>query len=233
MPEMRFSGDERRFLRAEIGALLKKDVLVRAQHVEGEFISNVFLVEKHEKGQYRMILNLKHLNKFMEKKHFKMDTLLSTLSLVTPGCTFRSFDFSDAYYSCSVFPPHRKYLRFFFEGILYEFTCLPNGLSSAPRFFTKIVKVVLSHLRERWGVTISGYLDDNILVHYAELMKALEDGRQSADLFQKLGFTINVPKSVFFPTEIIVHLGFIINSVTVTMLVSMTENKTGKIIKKN
>ena len=115
-----------------------------------------FLREKREKGKYRMILNLKHLNKFVEKQHFKMDTLQTTLALVTPECTFMSFDFSDAYYSCSVFYPHRKYLRFTFEGQLYEFTCVPNGLTLAPRFFTKIMKVALTYLRQAQGLQCQG-----------------------------------------------------------------------------
>ena len=135
MPEFNFTETEKAFLRDEIHSLITKRVLVMAQHTEGEFISNVILREKRDKGQYRMILNLKHLNKFMEKEHFKMETLRTTLTLVTPDCTFLSFDVSDAYYSYKVFKPHRKYLRLMFEGILYEFTCLPNGLSSAPRFF--------------------------------------------------------------------------------------------------
>ena len=154
-----------------------------------------------------MILNLKHLNKFTVKKHFKMDTLLSTLALVTPSCLFLSFDFTDAYYSCSVFPPHHKFLQFNFEGKLYEYTCLPNGLSSAPRFFTKIMKVELTHLRSEAGITVSGYLDDNILVNYETVENALLKGEFAANLFHKLGFTINIPKSVAFPVRIIEHLG--------------------------
>ena len=229
IPELRFSELEKNFLRTEIQSLLKKEVLVKAEHTVGEFVSNVLLREKQEPGNYRMILNLKHLNKFVEKHHFKMETLISTLSLVTPGCRFLSFDFSDAYYSCSVFPPHRKYLRFTFEGQLYEFTCLPNGLISAPRFFTKIMKVALSHLRNKSGITISGYLDDNILVNNDSLQKALTEGTIAAELFQLLGFTINIPKSVVFPTKVIVHLGFIIDSVR--MIVTMTEEKTQKILK--
>ena len=147
LPELRFTPAEREFIRSEMTALLNKNVLIKAEHAPGEFISNIFLREKKEKGKYRMILNLKYLNKNVEKIHFKMDTLWSTLALVTPGCSFLSFDFSDAYYSCRVFPPHRKFLRFLFEGELYEFTCLPNGLSCAPRFFTKIMRVALAHLR--------------------------------------------------------------------------------------
>ena len=228
MPEIRFTQTEREFVRQEIQCLIQKGVLVTAEHMNGEFISNIFLREKKEKGKYRMILNLKHLNKFTEKVHFKMDTLMTTLALVTPGCTFMSFDFSDAYYSCSIFPPHRKYLRFLFEGNLYEFTSLPNGLSSAPRFFTKIMKIALTHLRKKAGITISGYLDDNILVDYQNSENATGKGSFAAELFQNLGFTINVAKSVMFPTTKIEHLGFIIDSKL--MLVSMTEHKTEKIL---
>ena len=43
-------------------------------------------------------------------------------------------DLKDAYYSVPVNPQHRKYLRFEF----YEFTCLPNGLASAPRVLQKL-----------------------------------------------------------------------------------------------
>ena len=196
MPEIKFTKTERKFVRQEIRNLKEKEVLVEATHVAEEYISNIFLREKREPGKYRMILNLKHLNKFVDKKHFKMDTLQTTLALVTPGCTFMSFDFSDAYYSCSVFPPHRKYLRFMFEGQLYEFTCLPNGLSTAPRFFTKIMKVALAHLHEKGEVTISGYLDDNIPVNYGSTELAIKKGILSADTLQELGFTINIPKSV-------------------------------------
>ena len=105
LPEIRFSDKEKHFVRNEITELLTKQVLKKAKHTQGEFVSNIFLREKREKGKYRMILNLKHLNKYVDKINFKMDTLQTTLALITPGCTFLSFDFSDAYYSCSVFPP--------------------------------------------------------------------------------------------------------------------------------
>ncbi|KAM4036350.1 uncharacterized protein ACNLHF_015271 [Anomaloglossus baeobatrachus] len=53
-----------------------------------------------------------------------------------------------------------KYLRFALErdGILYhfQFWCLPFGLSSAPRVFTKIMMEVVAHLR-RSNVSIVPY----------------------------------------------------------------------------
>ena len=229
MPEIRFSEQELNFVRQEIATLLNKKVIVKAIHCEGEYISNIFLVEKKEPGKYRMILNLKHLNKFTKKLHFKMETLLTTLALITPGAYLMSFDFQDAYYSCSIFEPHRKYLRFMVDGQLYEFCALPNGLSSGPRIFTKLVKVALTHLRLEHDVTISAYLDDSLLVEYLSLAIAMIKGSKSAELLQKLGFTINIPKSVAYPVTAAEHLGFWIDSVQ--MLVSLTPKKVDKIIK--
>ena len=228
MAELPFSKTEKQFISDDISRLLDKGVIVRVTHCQGEFVSNIFLREKQEPGNFRMILNLKHLNKHVEKQHFKMETFMTTLALVTPGWSFLSFDFSDTDYSCSIFQPHRKYLRFRFQGQLYEFTCLPNGLTSAPRFFTKIMKVALTHLRQTYGMTISGYLDDNLLVNYDNFEGALQEGVHAEELFRSLGFTINGAKSVITPTQVIVHLGFIINSLK--MEVSMTEAKTEKII---
>ena len=125
LPEFRFSQREREKVRGEIETLVSKKVLVPVEYMAGKFISNIFLREKKEKGKYRMILNPKHLNKFTEKKHFKMGTLITTLSLVGPGCTFLSFDFTDAYYACSManFPISQfKKFRWYCELILLTLT---------------------------------------------------------------------------------------------------------------
>jgi hypothetical protein len=44
---------------------------------------------------------------------------------------------------------YKKYLRFEFNGTLYEFNSLPFGLSTAPYVFTKIMKQVVASLRAR------------------------------------------------------------------------------------
>ena len=74
---------------------------------------------------------------------------------------------------------------------------------------------------------MSGYLDDNILVNYGSTGIAIKKGAFSAEVFQKLGFTINIPKSVIDVVKIIEHLGFIINSIR--MIVTMTTEKVGNI----
>ena len=85
-----------------------------------------------------MILNRKRLNENMPYIHFKMETIGDTL--VTPNCFMAKVDIKDAYYSVPILPEHQKYLKFYFTGNPYQFTCLPNGLCSDPRKFTKLLK---------------------------------------------------------------------------------------------
>ena len=73
-----------------------------------------------------------------------MDTLNTTSGMIRKNCYMASIDLIDAYYSVHVATVDQKYLMFQFEGILYKYICFPNGLSPAPRIFTKLVKKVLS-----------------------------------------------------------------------------------------
>ena len=76
----------------EIEKLLSKGVIEKCSHLEGKFISPIFCRLKKNKIDYRMILNLKDLNKFVVYKHFKMESLNSVLELITPGCFMASID---------------------------------------------------------------------------------------------------------------------------------------------
>ena len=127
--EYKHTDEELSYLSGEIQKLLTKGVIVKANWEENQYVSNIFLRDKKD-GSYRMILNLSKLNESIEYHKFKMDTFLTALSLVTPNCYMASIDFKDAYYSVPVKESHRKWLRFTFQGELFEFTCLPNGLSS-------------------------------------------------------------------------------------------------------
>jgi hypothetical protein len=225
--QLRYKAEEKRFLEEEIKELVRKGVLERVKHTPGEYISNVFLREKKDKGKFRMILNLKKLNEYIKDEHFKMDTLITALNMVYQDCWFLSLDFTDAYYTISVNPESRKYLRFEFEGQLYEFTCLPNGLKPAPRLFTKLLKVPLAHMRKVKGTQITAYLDDTLLVFDNE-QEALELGADAARLMEDLGFMISQKKSVLEPTKRIEFLGVVIDSEK--MLVTLTEKKTRKIL---
>ena len=109
----------------EIEKLLKKGVIKEPTHETGEFISPIFLLPKSP-DSYRLILNLKKLNEHMPYTHFKMETINSILTIITPNCYMAKLDIKDAYYSILILEEHQKYLKFLFGGKLYQFTCLPK-----------------------------------------------------------------------------------------------------------
>ena len=217
---IRCSSNERNIISMEIFKLLSKGVLELTHRSPGDFISNIFIRPKKD-GSYRMILNLKPLNEFVDYHHFKMDTFQTALKLIQPGCFMASVDLKDAYYSIPVHPDHRKYLMFEWEGQYYQFTCLLNGLSSAPRVFTKILKPVYSHLRSI-GHICMGQIDDSLLVAYS-LGSCHKNIYDTVNLFTLLRFTIHPVKSVLEPTQTIQFIGFVIDSVAMTVKLPLSK----------
>ena len=69
---------------------------------EHQYISPIFTVPKKNKSEYRMILNLKELNEYIEPYHFKMETFESALKLIKPFSYFASIDLRHAYYSINM-----------------------------------------------------------------------------------------------------------------------------------
>ena len=209
-----FSKKEAEIISQEIEKLVKMDVLKSVLSRADQFLSNIFLVPKHD-GGHRLILNLKHLNEFVEKHHFKMETLKTALSLVKPNAFFGSLDLRQAYYSLPIHKECRKFLRFIWNGVIYEYSSLPNGLSTGPRIFSKLLKPMYSALR-KLGHTNVAYIDDSFLQSdtYDECVRNISDTLHLAD---DLGFTVHKAKSVVIPTQTIVFVGFVICSVTMTV----------------
>ncbi len=71
------------------------------------------------------------------------------LSQIRPENLFFSLDLKDAYFHIQIAPHHRRFLRFAFKGVAYQYTVLPFGLSLAPRTFTKCIYAALSPLRQK------------------------------------------------------------------------------------
>ena len=65
----------------EIQNLLDKEVIVRCDHIPGQFISNIFTREK-EDGRLRVMLNLSELKNHLSFHYFKMDTFETVVQLL-------------------------------------------------------------------------------------------------------------------------------------------------------
>ena len=173
--------------------------IVTPNHDQIKFISHIFPVPKKSPNEYRIIFDLSELNCFVRKEHFKMDSLSDIMEMIKPGDFFVSIDLSDAYYCIAMHILSIPFLTFIFLNIYYQFTCLPQGLSSAPRIFTKVLRVVLAYLRYG-GIRISAWIDDSFI---AAASKSLcqEHAFRSVRTFEELGFVINKSKSQLSPVQ--------------------------------
>ena len=144
-----------------------------------------------------------------------------------PSSFMGSIDLHDAYFSIPIHADHQKYLKFEWGGTLYKFTCLPQGLASAPRLFTKIMKPIYCHLRGMGHIS-SGYLDDSFL-QGETYQECLSNIHETNTTLENAGFSPHETKSVTVPTQVLEHLGFILNSVT--MSVSISNDKVAKLVK--
>ena len=102
------------------------------------FINSIFLVPKTD-GSWRPVLNLKALNWFVVKHHFKMESLRTVKGLVQPEDRLVKLDLKDAYLTVPIHPLHRMFLKFQWNRQMWQFKVLPFGLSTAPYIFTKLL----------------------------------------------------------------------------------------------
>jgi hypothetical protein len=92
-----------------------------------------------------------------------METLSTVLQSLTVGWWAASIDLKDAYLHVPIHKDHRRFLQFVYKETVYQFRCLPFGLSTAPRVFTRITKVIAAFLRQK-QVHLFMYLDDWLIV---------------------------------------------------------------------
>ena len=100
------------------------------------------------------------------------------------------------------------------EGEDIPINCLPLGLSSTSRVFTKIMRPVIAWLRQLscWIIT---YIDDNLIMSSTEKQAHC----LAVALLEAPGFVINRPKFILQPCQELQFLGFVINSKKMTIRV--------------
>ena len=200
---------EVKFFQLAIDNLLLKGAIEQCKPSKDQFLSSYFLVPKPD-GSHRFILNLKKLNEFIETDHFKIEDIRTAKRLVFPGFFMCSIDLEDAYYLIPIHKCSKRFLRFEFEGKLFQFSCLPFGLNVSPYVFTKVLKPVMNYLRLR-GLSSVIYLDD-ILCIGKDFEDCKSNLRLTIELFNFLGFIINFKKSNLIPSTRCKYLGLIIDT---------------------
>ncbi len=217
-----FQKQEEECVEEEIHSLISKAAISQV-HVDSynqSFLSNLFIVPK-KGGGFRPVINLKCLNEFIKPEHFKMEGMHMLKDVLQQNDFMVKLDLKDAYLTIPLHKDHRKYLRFQWKGVQWEFNCLAFGLACAPRTFTKVLKPVVTHLRRK-GLRLIIYLDDLLLMNQNQTILR-EEAQVATSLFQSLGFMINWEKSVLTPNRQMEFLGFMVDSTKFSL--SLPEDK--------
>ena len=189
--------DQKELINLEVKEMLEKGAISKFSRQEGEFLNQIFLVRKKDRGK-RPVINLKNLTKFVPYQHFKMEVFHCLKCLLQKGDYMCKTDLKDTYLSVPLSKAPWKLVRFQWEGSLYEFLCICFGLGPAPRAFTKLLKVPISVLRR---LMIQAIIFLNDLLIFGNTMEEILVARDSVIfLLQHLGFVINFKKCVLEPT---------------------------------
>ena len=193
----------------EIEGMLAKGALEIARDPGPGFYSRLFLVEKAS-GGWRPVIDLSHLNKFVQLTPFKMETVASVLLSVREGDFLASLDLKDAYFQIPIHQSSKKLLRFTSEGTVYQFQSLSFRLSTVPQVFTRVFAVV-SVWAHSHGIRLLCYLDDWLGLSSSE-REAKQAVQSLLSLCHTLGIVINEKKSDLVPSQTAKYLGMTIDT---------------------
>ena len=192
-------------------ALVAKGAVELAPLPSPGFYSRLFVVWKTS-GSWRPVIDLSHLNRFVDVSHFQMETIQSVLLSVRQGDWMASIDLKEAYLQVPIHPSSRHLLRFVFRDRVYQFKALCFGLSTAPQVFTRVMAPV-SAILHSMGIRMRRYLDD-WLVQSSSRASLVRDLQTVLSLCHELGIVVNPQKSNLVPSQIVQYLGVVIDSIS-------------------
>ena len=197
------------FVTSAINRLLETGVIIDC-HNSPPFVVNPLTVSVNANGKERLILDLRHVNRFIERRKFKFEGVSEAIQFISSSGYCFKFDLKSAYHNIVIHEDHRKFLGFawdFPEGTRYfTFKCLPFGLSVAAYAFSKVLRPLVKYWRS-FGYRMVLYLDDGwgFENSYHSCKIIADKVREHLSL---AGLFINQDKSIWEPTQRLTWLGF-------------------------
>ena len=181
--------------------------------------SHLFTVPKtSDTGGERVVIDLSSLNLHIHCPTFKMYTVSKLRNSIPKGAYFTSIDISDAFHHIPIHTRFQKYLAFTHEGKLFFFQAMPFGINIGPRIFSLIATEAVKYLHNI-GISASVYIDDWLLWNKSPRALTLQT-LTTVNFLQKLGFTLNLKKSLLEPSPTITYLGISWSGTNHTLLPS-------------
>ena len=195
-------------------ALVQQGVAKVVDSTTPGFYSRSFVIKKKQRGEYRLISDLRRLNTFILKRHIKIRGLKHCLSNLQRRDWLLSVDIKDGYFNVKVDPQYTKFLRFYHRGIAYELQYLPMGLVTSMEAFRMWLRPTLEVIRTLMPkVYTFAYVDDILFkIPHCHFPQAQRTALQLQWILQVLNIPLKPAKSTWVPSRELEHLGFIIST---------------------
>ena len=180
--------------------------LVAGGYVKKPIVCSPLSVVANGVGKKRLVVNLRHVNRYLMVQKFKYEDLRVAMLMFKPGEWMFSFDLKSGYHHVDIYESHQTFLGFEWGSQFYVFTVLPFGLSTAPYVFTKLLRPLVCLWRGK-GCKAILYLDDGICAVERE-REAVRVSTWVRDTLEKEGFVANEAKCTWTPTHKLQWLGF-------------------------
>lgn len=161
-------------------------------------------------GKFRLIVNARYLNLFLDSLPFKYQKLRDILAFTEEGSFIDTWDLKSGYFHVPIHPRYRKYFAFKVVSVVIQFNVLCFSFAQACYVFTKVMQEPIVELRSR-GIPVSDYIDDGLTAAKTRA-RCLRQSTISALFFSTLGAYIGLPKCQFEPLQFLKWLGFMVDS---------------------
>eukprot|EP00873_Tetraselmis_striata_P003446 jgi/Tetstr1/423710/TSEL_014344.t1 len=189
-----------------------------------KWVSRLFLVPKPGTNKWRLIIDLRPLNRYCETRDLSFETLSHLRNLARPGDYMLQMDLQDGFYAVGIAPEDRDFFTVDYRGTLYRLAGLPMGWSLSPYYFCQFTNVLTRALRRnlaeadgtpifrrRFGLRMLPYMDDFLF-----LARTQAEAIWQRDYIERhlsgFGLLRNPNKGVWEPTQKLVHLGLEIDT---------------------
>lgn len=198
---------ERSFVRGEIRALLRRGA-IRQVNNKPFCVSPIKCVPK-KNGKFRLITDLRELNSCILHAKFQLEGINTVAEFIDSKDSMITIDLENGFQHVPVADVFWQYLGFMFENNYYVWCVLPFGLACSPYYFHKVLRPVITFLREQ-DIKCSIYVDDCIVSACDD--RIIDHRDFVLQSFQELGFVVNFTKSHLVPSTKVTYIGYVIDS---------------------
>ena len=203
-----FSVRENNFLRSEIPKLLASGCIKKSDN-KPRCVSRISCVPKSD-GTFRVVTDLRNVNNYLVDRKCVYEGIEEVLSFIEPNDRLVTADIKNGFFHVKIAEEFWEFLGFNWNNQYYTWVVAPFGLKLSPYYFCKILRPVVKHLRLS-GLNIVVYVDDWLI---SANVDKIEDSKCIfLETIEKLGYSINYPKSVLEPTTCVKFIGYIIDTV--------------------